>query len=247
MAVNKKDDAVRKAAAKKTARKRSAKKSGSNSSKSGMSYSDSNASFPPEILADLAVKLARLNTAAPTDDSRRGPRLAAPGFDIIFADALKRAEMLLLAASGKSAENVHAYQLFTEKDGLMSFEEIAGRFSESEWDGMKAPNTVKPVIEELVIAAELEIQKERERREKLVAVRSSYAGGVYHLADRARRHIRNMIHRTGLRDLFENPNQAADVMGQCFFRLMKKNSLVSRICVSKAVQEDLQGYDRERV
>ena len=219
----KKDSAVRKPAAKKTARKRPAKKKGSKRSRTGTSASGSKTLLPPEILADLAVKLARLNTAAPTDHSRRGPRLAAPAFDVIFADALKRAEMLLLAASGKSNEEIHAYQLFTEKDGLMSFEEIAGRFSEYEWDGMKARNTVEPVIEELVIAAELEIQKERERREKLVAVRSRYAGGVYHLADRARRHIRNMINRTGLRDLFENPKQAADVMGQCFFRLMEKN------------------------
>lgn len=222
MAANKKDGGTPQAAAKKTAHRGVEKKRKPNRSRSGTSDFESIAPLPPEVLADLAVKLVRLNTAASTVHSRPEPRLAAPGFDAIFADALKRAEMLFLEASGKSDEDIHAYQLFTEKDGLMSFEEIAERFKEVGWGKATSRNTVEPVIEELVIAAELEIQKERERCEKLVSVRTRYPGGVYHLADRARRHIGNMINRTGLRDLFDDPKQVADMMGQYFFRLMEK-------------------------
>jgi len=221
MTANIKDEAAQKPAAKKTARKRAAKKTARKSRDPKNPGASTEGYFPPEVLADLAVKLVRLKTDVPTGRSKSALQLASPGLDATFADALKRAEMLLLSASGKSDEDIHAYQLFTEQDGLMSFEEIAERFKEFEWGGMHSGNTVKPYIEELVTSAEFEVQKEREKFERLLTVRHRHPGGLYSVVDRVRRYIRNMIGRTGLRDLFDDPYQAADVMGQLFFRLME--------------------------
>lgn len=209
------------AAAGKVASKRAAPKAPRTRGKPQKPDTSTGSLFAPELLADLAVKLVRLKMDASSTGSRSKPQLASRAFDADFADALKRAEMLLLMASGRSDEDVHAYQLFTEEDGRMSFEEIARRFSDAGWELMKSQNTVKPIIVELVTAAEHEVQKELDRHEHLVTVRSRYPGGVYHLVDRVKRHIRGMINRTQLRFLFDNPAEVADWMGRSFLRLME--------------------------
>ncbi len=229
MTTKKKDVSTEKATAKKAAKKAATKRvtriqSDNNSTSRGIKPGN-NDSFPPEVLADLAVKLVRSKRDAPTNNPHSSPPLSSPAFDAEYADALKRAEMLLLAASGKSDEDIHAYQLFTESDGLMSFEEVAARFKEVGWKKMVSGNTVTPVIEKLVIKAEFEVQKERERNDKLISVRRRYPGGLYSVVDRVRRHIRNMIRRTDLRDLFDHPEQVADAMGNNFLRLMENKIL----------------------
>ena len=181
-----------------------------------------NQAFTPEILADLTVKLVRLRMESPSSAASSRPQLASSAYDEVFADALKRAEALLLMAGGRSEDDIHAYQLFTETDGPMSFAEIAGRFSDFGWGGMKSQNTVRPVIENLIRGADLKVRKELDRMESLAGIRSMYPGGVLYLVDRVRRHIRTMITRTGLRDLFDDPKPVADAMGQFFFRLMRR-------------------------
>jgi hypothetical protein len=178
--------------------------------------------FPPEVLADLAIKLEALKNGGSGNSSHSNCSLSHQVFGPDFQDALKAAENLLLAASGQTDEVVHAYQLFSVEDGLMSFAEIAERFRDFGWDGMKAPGTVEKVIVKLVENAELEVQKERERHDKLVSVRLGYPGGVHDITARVRRHMRSLIRRTKLRDLFKDETEAADAMGQFFYRLMDK-------------------------
>ena len=223
MKTQNKSDSAQPAAPGKPVRKRAAPKASPTRDKRDKPNKNEERSYPPEVLADLAVKLVQLTMDASPTSARPRPQLAARAFDAVFADALKRAEMLLLTASGQSDEDVQAYQLFTEEDGLMSFEGIAERFNDFQWEGMKSQNTVKPIITDLVIAAEFEVRKAQDRLERLVAVRSGYPGGVYHLVGRVKRHIRSMINRTRLLDLFDDPAKAADLMGQYFIRLMERN------------------------
>lgn len=111
-AAPKKQPATKKTADKaprKTAGKRSAKKTQSNAPNPASKAGEHGSPFAPELLAALAVKLVRLKEDAPAGSPGKISRLAYTGYDDIFIDALKRAEMLLLAASGRSNEDVHAY------------------------------------------------------------------------------------------------------------------------------------------
>ncbi|MCB1130213.1 MAG: hypothetical protein KDN05_03730 [Verrucomicrobiae bacterium] len=202
-----------------TARRRTG--SGTKGNKGRTTKKPTNAPFPPELLADLAAKLVRLPESASRLEAKESLRLSSPAYDEAFSDALKRAEKLLNAARGTTDEDVHAYQCFEEKDGLMTFKEIAERFKEVNWKLMTAPNTVTKDIEELVIAAEDASRTELERQDELVEKRRGYPGGLHALVDRVRRYHRRMIKLTGLRDLLDDPRDAAEFMSQTFRSLME--------------------------
>jgi len=170
----------------------------------------------PKDLADLAIKIIRLRRAnCPAEEMQRALLNNSE-----VHDALDDAKRLLLAAKGVIDEDVDAYRLFSEKDGLMSYDEIAKRFKRCEWGLVTSRNKVEKIILELLVHAEQEVQKERGRYEALVSVKLSYPGGVYSLADRMRESIREVIGDLELEVLFSNPDQIADVMGQVFYHLM---------------------------
>jgi hypothetical protein len=173
----------------------------------------------PKILADLAIKIIHLKGGNGSAAERQPVRFDNAGLH----DSLDDAKRLLLAAKGVLDEDVHAYRLFSEDDDLMSFEGIAKRFTRVKWHKATSRNTVELIIETLVSAAELEVQKEREKYEEFVSVRLRYPGGVYSLADRAREQVRAMIGDLELEVLFSNPDKVADAMGQFFLHLMGKD------------------------
>lgn len=212
-------DTSTRAGGKGTARRRAG--SGTKGNKGRTTKKSTDEPFPPELLADLAVKLVRLPESATRVEGKDRPRLSSLDYDEAFSDALKRAEKLLNAARGTTDEDVHAYQCFEEKDGLMSFKEIAERFKEVHWKDMTSENTVTRDIEGLVIDAEDAVRSEQGRREELLAIRRGYPGGVHGLVDRVRRYHRRMIELTGLRDLLDDPKDAAEFMSQTFRSLME--------------------------
>jgi hypothetical protein len=169
-----------------------------------------------QVLADLAIKIIHLKHGSGTAAEVQRIRWNDAGLH----DALDDARRFLLAAKGMIDEDVHAYRLFAPDDGLMSYEEIAQRFSLRQWSLMTSRNKVEKIILELVVSAEKEVQKEREKYEALASVRHRYAGGVYGLADRVRERIRAMVGDFELEVLFSNPDHVADAMGQFFLRLM---------------------------
>lgn len=230
-------------AANKTARNAKSKQPAPKKSRQDSKVSSEEEIFPPEILADLAVKLLRWGGEGAPRGSGSRDTLSSPANDAVFADALKRAELLLLAASGKSNEDVHAYQLFAESDGLLSFGDIAGRFMEAAWTGMTASNTVRDQVEKLVTAADLAVQKERVRHERIVSTVARYPLGVNHLEGRIRNHLRRMIVLTGMHDLFDDPEKVADAMGQFFSKLMVERIPGSLVKSLEAEEESVESYN----
>lgn len=169
-----------------------------------------------QVLADLAIKIIHLKHGSGTTAEVQPIRWNDAGLH----DALDDARRFLLAAKGMIDEDVHAYRLFAPDDGLMSYEEIAQRFSLRQWSLMTSRNQVEKIILGLVVSAEKEVQKEREKYEALVSVRHRYAGGVHGLVDRVKERIRAMVGDFELEVLFSNPDHVADAMGQFFLRLM---------------------------
>jgi hypothetical protein len=173
----------------------------------------------PEVLANLAVRILHLGGGVEAAPESRPFRLAASAMH----DALDDARRLLLAAKGLIDDDVDAYRLFSAEDGLMSYVEIADRFSRCGWQGMTARNTVEKIILELVKHAEKEVQREREKHDSLISVRCNYPGGVSWLAERMGEQIRKVIRASELELLFSDPDRVAHAMGQVFLRLMTKD------------------------
>lgn len=170
----------------------------------------------PQVLAELAIKIIHLKSSSGMTQEGNPVRFDNAGLH----DSLDDARRLLLAAKGVIDEDIDAYRLFSEKEGLMSFDKIAKRFKSFKWEKMTSPNTIVEIIFKLVRRAEKEVQKEREKYEGFISVRHKYPGGVYHLANRAREQIRVMIDDNELEVLFTDPDRVADIMGQFFLTLM---------------------------
>jgi hypothetical protein len=173
----------------------------------------------PKVLANLAIRIIHLGRGA--DRAPETHRFSlSPS---VMHDALDDARRLLLAAEGLIDDNVDAYRIFSEKDDLMSYDDIAERFKLCGWKNMTARNTVEKIILELVERADKEVHREWEKHDSLISVRCNYPGGVYWLAERMAEQIRKAIHASELVLLFSDPDRVADVMGQVFLLLMEKD------------------------
>lgn len=103
-------------------------------------------SFAPETLASLAIQILSLRGLDLPNTGLKGLPLSNSYYDYEFQDALKRAELLLKATSGRSESIVHAYQLFDEHSEPMTFEDVVRRFKEVGWKNLSSRGPVESVI-----------------------------------------------------------------------------------------------------
>lgn len=170
----------------------------------------------PVVLADLAIKIIALKGESDKATTNRSGRLR----ESEMHEAIDDARRLLLSVKGVIDEDVDAYRLFSEDDGLMSFEEIAKRFKSNRWKLMTSRNKVEETVLELIDLAEDQVQKERDKYEALVSVRHRYPGGVCGLLDRVKKQIREMVGNSELEAIISDPDQVAEVMGHYLSCLM---------------------------
>lgn len=184
----------------------------------------------PQVLAELAIKIIHLKSSSGMTQEGNPVRFDNAGLH----DSLDDARRLLLAAKGVIDEDIDAYRLFSEKDGLMSFKKVAIRFKSFKWKFMTSRNTIEELICKLVNCAEEKVQKEREKYLTHLSIRYKYTGSVFHLVDRVEKQIRKIIDDCGPEMQFTDSDRMADLMAQFFLALMRSD-----------LNEVWRGYEQE--
>lgn len=175
---------------------------------------NSKGSWDPELLSKLAVQILGLDPKGISFPQHPSFPVAQPKLDQKFFHALKRAELLLNAAAGETDENIHAYQLFREGQGHLTFEEIARRFEEVGWKKLTSRNSVETCIEELAHAAEQVVLNYLSfaMRQQLLVRRAP--ASISDLKLRLRRYIRSLLRRTLLGNVLRSPDLVSDRVAQ---------------------------------
>ncbi len=130
----------------------------------------------------------------------KGNSLSDPILDPHFADALKRAEALLRAASNLSDEEVEAYRIFHPR-GLMTYKEIEKHFASFGWTKPVSRNTIGPCIEKLLKAAHEKIEQHLPHYEDMLGSATDGAVSFQQVEVQVGNALSNALDKLGIADL----------------------------------------------
>jgi hypothetical protein len=197
--------------------------SGGNKPKPGDGNGNGGHGSAPEILANLAVQLLRLKPEQIKIPLATGKALSDPLLDGHFLDALKRADSVLKTAAGLSDDDVHAYQLFDEGSGPMTFDAIKDRFEEVGWTRPDSRSKVEEFIKELLKEANTRIESRLEGYERQLSERRGQLVSLDRIKSNLSRHIAAMIRRSGLRDLVPDGWLVGERVAEVFLHLISRD------------------------
>lgn len=186
---------------------------------------------PTEVVADLALKILQMNRLEIDTTSRlhRQHNWMIP--DHLLQRAVVQAEVILDVAAGRTDEDVHAYQLFTPEDGLMSFQDVADRFKDYGWVGLTVRNTVAVIMEDLVTEAEDEVSRQVNKIERAKLMNMGVIKSGHGLILRLRKTIRRSIRCTELYDSLDEPDAVISELDYFFDRYLTNKLLTSSVSI----------------